>query len=460
MNADLSLFFGRFHPLIVHLPIGILLFAALLELLARVWKSASLHQATRVALLCGVGSAALAALSGYVLGNAGGYEAQTLFWHKWLGISVGVLALLAWWVKHRQQASAKQGFSLALALALVLLLSITGHLGANLTHGSDYLTAYLPATLKTWFNAGPQQDKTPALPPHVDSVLVYQHLVQPLLEARCVSCHNPGDARGGLLLTSREAMLKGGSSGPAIVPGNVKKSELIRRITLPHTSPRFMPANKLPALSPLEVHLLKWWVAKGASFKSPVARLEPDEKMQYLLAAYLGMDTEDLNAPVLPEVAPAKPEALEALHAAGVLTRLIAEKSNLLDVSFVMSRQASPQQRQEQLQKLKQVKDQLYWLDLSNCGLSDGDLRHLGQFSNLSRLSIQKNNISDSGLVYLRPLKKLEFLNMHQNPLSDKSILTMQELPALRKINLWQTQVTPKGISSLTAARQRLVVHY
>lgn len=449
--------------MIVHLPIGILLFAAVLEMLVLVKKDVNLHMAIRVALLTGAGSAALAALSGSALAAAGGYDPQTLFWHRWLGISIGVLALLAWWAKRKQKGGGTRYPAVAgqwLLLGLLLLIGITGHLGGNLTHGSTYLTAYMPAPVKVLF-AGP--DPSPprtALPAHVDSVLVYKHLVAPMLEARCGSCHNAGKARGGLSLASPAAIMKGGKGGPALAPGNVAESELIRRVTLPHTSSKFMPPKNQPPLSHVEVRLLQWWVSQGADFKKKAAAMEADENMRYLLAVYLGIDTEAVAVTGLPEAPAATPQALQDLRAAGILARMVSENSNLLDVSFVMARTASRQQRQEQFKKLLQVKEQVYWLDISSCGLSNEDLQVLGQLSNLAKLHLQQNNIGDAGIAYLRNLKHLEYLNMYQNPLSDKGLQGIQQLAALKKINLWQTQVTEKGVAHLTQVKQHLVVNY
>lgn len=463
MNSDLSLFFGRFHPLIVHLPIGILLFAALLEVLAIFKKSANLQLAIQIALLTGAVSAGLAALSGYALSSAGGYDEQTLFWHQWLGISIGVVAFIAWWVKHKKRLNVavyKATTSQWMVLGMLLLIGFTGHLGGNLTHGSTYLTAYMPAPMKLIFAVSDSLPPKAVVPTHIDSVVVFKHLVEPMLETKCVSCHNPDKAQGGLVLTSEAAILKGGKGGPAIAPGDLKESELIRRITLPHTSTKVMPPNNLPPLSNVEVSILKWWVSNGADFENKISTIEADEKMSYLLTVYLGIDPEAITEAVLPEVSAANPDALKELRTVGILAKLISEESNLLDVSFVMAQNASPQQRQEQLKKLLQVKEQVYWLDVSNCGLNNEDIKVLGQMTNLTKLNLQKNNIDDSGIAYLQSLKKLEYLNVYQNPLSDKSIQAIQQLPALKKINLWQTQVTEEGVASLTSAKQGLVVNH
>ena len=88
--SEWPLFVGRFHPLLVHLPIGFLILAALLEAIAS-WRrrsaptaadsassGAAWRDASGAALLAGAGSAAVAVATGYLLGHAGGYGGTTL----------------------------------------------------------------------------------------------------------------------------------------------------------------------------------------------------------------------------------------------------------------------------------------------------------------------------------------------------------------------------------------------
>ena len=56
-----------------------------------------------------------------------------------------------------------------------------------------------------------------------DDVAKFVEDVQPLLEAKCVSCHGPEKQEGGLRLDSLAAAREGGEQGPAVVPGNVAK---------------------------------------------------------------------------------------------------------------------------------------------------------------------------------------------------------------------------------------------
>ena len=97
--TDWTLFFGRFHPLFVHLPIGIISFAALLEIVAVYKKKTFLSAAINIALLTGALSASLAAVSGYFLSIKCDYNYDVIFWHKWIGISSAVITFLAWLIR-------------------------------------------------------------------------------------------------------------------------------------------------------------------------------------------------------------------------------------------------------------------------------------------------------------------------------------------------------------------------
>jgi mono/diheme cytochrome c family protein len=85
--------------------------------------------------------------------------------------------------------------------------------------------------------------------------------VKPILNARCIACHGPDKQRGGLRLDSAAAVLKGGDSGPIVVPGKARTSPLHQRITsaLPERMP---PAGD--ALTAAQVATLRTWIEQGA----------------------------------------------------------------------------------------------------------------------------------------------------------------------------------------------------
>ena len=98
-----------------------------------------------------------------------------------------------------------------------------------------------------------------AAPP--DKAEHFELKIRPVLANRCFGCHSTAPL-GGLTMTSRNGLLKGGKTGPAVVPGNPDESLLIQAIE--HTNDKMkMPlgAAKIP---PAEITLLKEWVKDGA----------------------------------------------------------------------------------------------------------------------------------------------------------------------------------------------------
>jgi Protein of unknown function (DUF1549)/Protein of unknown function (DUF1553)/Planctomycete cytochrome C len=97
-----------------------------------------------------------------------------------------------------------------------------------------------------------------------DGPVLFETHIRPLLETRCLRCHGQGKVKGGLDLRRKFTMLKGGDSGPALVPGKPAQSLLIERITKGE-----MPPAKAEALTARQKELLRLWVAAGAPLANP-----------------------------------------------------------------------------------------------------------------------------------------------------------------------------------------------
>ncbi len=91
----------------------------------------------------------------------------------------------------------------------------------------------------------------------------FEKKIRPVLAERCYKCHSAGaeSIKGGLLLDSREAILRGGSSGPAVVPGDLDRSPLIRAIRYADEEMQMPPKARL---KPEEVAAFETWVRMGA----------------------------------------------------------------------------------------------------------------------------------------------------------------------------------------------------
>ncbi len=91
----------------------------------------------------------------------------------------------------------------------------------------------------------------------------FRKSVAPVLAAKCVSCHCADNAKGGLDLTTRASMLKGGDSGAALVMKVPEQSPIYLRSISQDGQPPEMPA-KGDALTPVEAKALRDWIAAGA----------------------------------------------------------------------------------------------------------------------------------------------------------------------------------------------------
>ena len=257
-HADWQQLIGRFHPLAVHLPIGMLLLVPLLEI--RGFSHPALREAAGFILgltvLATIGTVAL----GYLLAFGSGTTGATLTYHMWGGISLAIGVLVCFLIRPRWIAGEfPLGYPIALACVLLLLLW-TCHQGGSLTHGENYLTEWLPAEFKrlTGITNEPEKEQLVA-----DSFYALQ--IRPILDANCYACHSRTKVKGGLRLDSYARLMRGGRSGAVIVPGRPDQSSLFKRITLPPDDKKFMPSEGKPPLKPEQITWIKAWIAAGAS---------------------------------------------------------------------------------------------------------------------------------------------------------------------------------------------------
>lgn len=115
----------------------------------------------------------------------------------------------------------------------------------------------------SWASMIVAQDAKPA---EVAPVSYYRQ-VRPVLQRHCSGCHQPAKAGGKLVLTSFEALLKGGENGPGIVAGKPDESTLVEFII--GEKPQ-MPLKAEP-LKKVQVELITRWVAEGAKDDTPAA---------------------------------------------------------------------------------------------------------------------------------------------------------------------------------------------
>ncbi len=129
----------------------------------------------------------------------------------------------------------------------------------------------------------------------------FERRIRPLLVQHCAECHDGGHHEGGLSLTSRGALLKGGDSGPAVVPGDPEKSRLIEALRYRNLDLQMPPKG---ALSPEEVAAFEKWVAHGAPDpREETASGAPRPTGMSLEAGREFWSLKPISAPAVPAVA-------------------------------------------------------------------------------------------------------------------------------------------------------------
>jgi uncharacterized membrane protein/mono/diheme cytochrome c family protein len=429
-------FIGRFHPVLVHLPIGILLLGCLFQLMTVKSRFTALRAAVPFIFLLGGLGAVFSSVSGYLLSQSGDYDGDMVGIHQWLGISVSVISLAVYILYLKGVREALLNLT---ALVLIVLITLTGHYGGSLTHGSDYLTSAL----------GDEGEGKAAVPPvpNVQQAIAYTHMIQPLLKNRCYSCHGADKQKGKLRLDTREFMLKGGEEGKAIKPGSAEESELIKRLLLPSSNEDHMPPKEKPQLTQEEIQLLTWWVMEGADFNKKVAELKQSEKIKPVLLSFqtgAAKAAEAQSDVPAEEVTKADADLIAQLKAAGVVVIPVKGNSNYLSASFVTAK-ATP----EVLKLLSGLKKQMVWLNMAGTGLDDSGLKMLSGLAALVRVNLSNTSVTDRGLAVLKGLKHLQYVNLVATKVTAAGVEQLKELKELNSIYLYQTAVDKKDTERL-----------
>ena len=410
---DLVYFFGRFHVLALHLPIGILFAAIGLEYFARKHREPKFWIAANTLWGFGALTAILTVALGLMHAKEAGFEGTTVDTHKWLGIAVAVVTTVFYLFKKAFPVPGRKRAG-TIALITIILLSVTGHYGGNITHGSTYLVEYAPPSLQRlagYVSRPPVTDITQAD--------LYLDIVQPLMARRCGSCHNADKQRGELSLHNYEALMKGGKHGAIVAIGKAPtESEVMRRITLAPSEKEFMPTDGKPALTDGEISLIELWLARGATENGLLTGVETSEEHMLAAVDFLGLTVVEDLPPA------ASPDALNIARNLEIDIRLEAQESTMLIIDLSVSGGKLSKARMTSLQALA---------------------------PNIRELNIKGLIITDEVIAAFPTMDSLKVLNMANTALNDSMLETISgKVPTLEVINLYGTQdITVAGINTL-----------
>ncbi len=453
--SDIVIFIGRFHPLMVHLPIGFLTLAIILELISHRTGFEKFATVLPFIWLLGTVSATVAVVFGYMLSLGGGYDEDTISLHKWSGVGIAVISFACYVLKRKQEATSKlqvRKFYQGMVVLVGIGLLFNGHLGGSLTHGSEYLVEFAPVPIQKL--AG---HSSADLPPgkrvtSLDSADIFADAITPIINSKCISCHNKDKKKGDLMLTSWGEIMKGGKSGPAVVAGSLASSELYRRITLPRDHKEFMPSEGKKPLTEEQLSIIEWWIEKEAPEKGVITDLVPDQNMKAVFEKFFGLGKDNEQEMT---ATPADTAVITILKKQGFIIRQIAASSHVLEARLHENTSGKVS-----LKSLTGIKDQLVWLQLNNCGITGEDLQTIGELSNLRKLNVSRNPVSDKGVQALLGLSKLEYLNLYETNVSDSILAPLIGMPRLKELYLWQTKVSDSAVNKLKISKPNLKIIY
>jgi len=457
---DMVRFLGHFHPVMLHLPIGVFSLIALQETAAIFLRKRGERRETPLfPMFFGAASAIVAVIAGFLLYHGGGYEGNDLAErHLWGGLAFAVASVLVLIVKAWTMFSvANQAFYRLLFFANMGIMSFASHDGASITHGSDYLTSFapdpirkllgLPIKNKKGTGEGGKDEK--AVSP--EQKVVYADIIAPIFENRCNQCHKEEKAKGKLRMDNYEMLVKGGKEGPSIEPGSAEKSNIIVRMSLPLDEDEHMPPDGKPEPEPHEVVLIKWWLDNGADPKKTVgemgeipapvkealAKLPSNHSavMEEVAAKKAAGPSDDLKLKLV-ELQKEFPGALtfESQQSSNIIFTAVSLKKSLDDATF---------------DKVAPLLPQMVEADLSGTMITDATVAKLSGAPELRKLRLAETPVTDASIDTLVKLSKLESLNLYGTKVTNAGVLKLATLANLKSLYLWQTDVSPETIEEL-----------
>lgn len=475
-------FAGRLHPLILHLPIGMLAALVALESFA-ILRRRPLEIGTRVPLAWLTALSAIAAAgAGWLLASENESGSQTLEWHRWLAIAFAALITLAALASASERS--RKLYAMALAFAATVL-APAGHLGGSLTHGEDFLFEPLRGPNTNGNTRGTPSDSSTA------TLTAFDRSIKPIFESRCVACHGPKKTKGGLQLHTLAALMKGGDGGAVVIPGDAASSELIRRIRLPKNDDDLMPPPAKPQLTLEQIEAIEAWVANGADqgsaspaehHESPPITPPADETVTKPLGAKSPSSTDstawiDASPPENPK-SPNKvgrfvrlsPTLFDPLRRALAHVEPIAPDSGLMWIDASMISDLDDARAAE---LLAPVAPAIAELSLAGTRITDALAPTLARMPNLRKLDLSRTRFTSVGLAGLAPLVSLESINLtglalgaptpttpdgsantapnkapSASPMTSPALDALASLPALRHVSLWRTGIDDDAIAA------------
>ena len=460
---DIVRFLGHFHPVILHLPIGIfslVLFQEFIVMFTRHKPYGSM-----LPMFLGSASAVAAVIFGFLLYHGGGFEGSELAEdHLWGGIAFACAAVVTFIVRAwtLSPAATQVPFRVFL-LASIGVMSYASHDGASITHGKDYLTQYAPDSIRKMLGLEPKEVEEEKEAKPLEEQVVYADIIQPILNLRCVECHKEEKSKGKFRMDTYELLVEGGKEGDGIEPGNSLDSNIIFRAELPADDDEHMPPEGKKDIEDNELLIVKWWIDQGADPVKTVGELELTDEVRDAIAnlkltiafeeSHDSGKKEEEKAD-LPSDDLRKTVSELSADFPGGLTFESQESSNLTFTGVSLRKNLTD----ENFAKLGPIIHKMVSVDLSATGITDRSVALLAPAENLRMIRLNETGITDASMDTLVKLKNLESVNLFGTKVTDAGVKKLAALTSLKSLYLWQTEVTEEAIAELKKALPELEV--
>lgn len=430
---------GRFHPVLVHLPIGIFVMVIVMDGLTRFEKFSYLSSSIRLILGIGILSAMFSLITGYTLSLEGSNNQDLVDNHQWTAI--GTTALFAAYYFLRNKLMANRIVYASTLILLLFMLAWTGHQGGSLTHGEGFLTGGILET-KTVTEASLDIKD-------INQAVVYKDLIQYTLNQKCVQCHGAEKQKGKLRLDDVSWIKAGGKNGNLINTSNPAEGELIKRMLLDDIDEHHMPPKEKTQLTAAELAIFQWWINAGASFDKSVAALAPDAKVIKALTSFKEENQIQVktNIKTREPIDPIDEQTKKRLEKMGWVVSVIASD----DQHIRLTGYNIEVSLQDALKAAAEISEHVVELKLSFTPSKDNDLSSLSKFSKLEKLWLDHTGISDNTLKRLMSLKYLEYLNIIGTNATAAGIKNLMNLPKLKMVYAQGTKITTEERFGLEA---------
>ncbi|MFH6603607.1 c-type cytochrome domain-containing protein [Maribacter algicola] len=432
---------GRLHPIIVHLPIGFIVFGLLLQWYDR--KRQTYGELIPIAYLWGGIAAVVACLTGYLQYTGEGYAFDTVKWHLWSGVATALFSFLMYAKSEGTKAFSflERTPTITLSIVFFILISFTGHKGGNITHGEDYLVEPLPNNIKSALGYETFEEKQIKLnEDNWEEALLYEDVVKPILNNNCVSCHNPKKTKGELLLHSKEGILNGGENGEVVVANDASQSEVFTRMKLPNDDDNHMPPEGKRQPTKEEIILLGAWIDAGHPFEGTI---KENGLAKELFTSFFPQNL-DNDYPDI-EITAASQDSIKIIEETGVHVDPISESSNFLSVSCINK----PAFSDADFENLLSIAPQIAQLDLGGTQVTDAIFEKLTQLPNLTILKLDNTSITGQNIKQLSSLEHIKSINLTASKFEETHLPDFSGFKKLKKIYLYKTKSESQGIKTL-----------